>query len=135
MVVVEQKISFRHKISPILSSQIEGRKKKLATIFLFFTFAQRWLGVVSYCMAVLRSASPFQYSPRAGERVGSSGGGQCSIREYMYTFTHGQSAFTEVTLSRRRRCISCRVAADTRQQRTLYSRRVEGKGQRRGGQL
>lgn len=53
----------------------------------------------------------------------------------MYTFIHGQSAFTEVTLSRRRRCISCRVAADTRQQRTLYSRRVEGKGQRRGGQL
>lgn len=44
VVVVEQKISFRHKISPILSSQIEGREKKLATIFLFFHFCPELVG-------------------------------------------------------------------------------------------
>lgn len=36
MVVVELKINFRHNTSPVFSSQIEGERKKLATIFFYF---------------------------------------------------------------------------------------------------
>lgn len=70
-------------------------------------------------MAVLLSASPFLLITTGwGEGRSEWLGGQCSIREYMYTFIHGQSAFTEVTLIVVEGRF-CHVTANARQQHTL----------------
>lgn len=79
----------------------------MATIFfsfLFFYFCPEVVGgcfLLHGCSAV--SVTFPVITTGWGEGRFKWGGGQCSIREYMYTFIHGQSAFTEVTLNCRRR--------------------------------
>lgn len=124
-------LNFRHKISPIFSGQIEGRRKKIGNhLHLFSNFCPEvvW-GVVSYCMAVLRSASPFQLITTGwGEGRFKWWGTMLNKRIYVHIYTRAISIYRSHTQSPSTG-VSCRAAVDTRQQHALDTIRVtEGVG-------